>query len=273
MTINANTKIANILKQNPKALDAIVSITPKFEKLRNPILRKVMAGRTTLTAASKLGGCSVEDFFAKLEPLGFDIDRHIKASEEEKKPVPAFITSLTKEQLTELDVRPVIASGSDPLNIILERVKTVQPGQVLKIINTFEPTPLILMLEKKGFETYVDDIANNLVETYFHKTGKNISTDSKIEQPGSKDWDAILKSLGDQVQKIDVRHLEMPQPMLTILDALDRLQPGTALFVYHKRIPVFLLPELAQRGFDYRINEIKDGEVYLLIFKDNGRNN
>ena len=66
MTINAHTKIAHILKQNAQALDALISISPKFEKLRNPLLRKVMAGRTTLAAASKLGGCSMEDFFKKL---------------------------------------------------------------------------------------------------------------------------------------------------------------------------------------------------------------
>jgi len=40
------------------------------------------------------------------------------------------------------------------------------------------------------------------------------------------------------------------------------------LFVYHKRIPVFLLPELRERNFDYRIKEIAPNEVRLLIFKD-----
>ncbi|HRU18311.1 MAG TPA: DUF1858 domain-containing protein, partial [Bacteroidia bacterium] len=74
MTINANTKIATILKQHPDALDVIVSISPKFEKLRNPLLRKIMAGRTSLAIASKIGGCSVNDFFVKLQPLGFEID-------------------------------------------------------------------------------------------------------------------------------------------------------------------------------------------------------
>jgi uncharacterized protein (DUF2249 family) len=266
MTISANTKIAPILKQNPKALDAIISISKKFEKLRNPLLRKVMAARTTLATASKFGGCTVEDFFKKLEPLGFEIDRNTKALEE-KKPVPAFITSLRKEQLTKLDVRPVIASGRDPLHIIMEKVKTVQPGQVLKITNTFEPTPLILMLEKKGFETYVDTVSDNLIETYFYKTGKGNSEEMKTEQAVTNDWDAVLQNFGDRVQKADVRHLEMPQPMLTILEALDHLPHNTALFVYHKRIPVFLLPELAERGFDYRIKEITDGEVHLLIFK------
>jgi hypothetical protein len=59
----------------------------------------------------------------------------------------------------------------------------------------------------------------------------------------------------------------MPQPMITILETLDTLPVDTALYIYHKRIPVFLLPELDQRGFEYRVKEISDGEVHLLIFK------
>lgn len=267
MIINANTKIAPILKENPKALDVIIGINKKFEKLRNPFLRKVMGPRTTLVAASKVAGCEVEDFFRKLETLGFEIDRNAKTITERKKNVPAFIVSLKKEQLMELDVRPVIASGRDPLNIIMQKIKTVQPGQVLKIINTFEPTPLILMMEKKGFETYVDVINDDLIETYFHKPTNSDTEEIKTEQTNSNDWNNVLQKFGGNLNTIDVRHLEMPQPMLTILAALDELPQGTALYVYHKRIPVFLLPELSQRGFDYRIKEIKDGEVHLLIFK------
>jgi hypothetical protein len=71
----------------------------------------------------------------------------------------------------------------------------------------------------------------------------------------------------DKIQTIDVRSLEMPLPMLTILEALDTLPVETALYVYHKRIPVFLIPELAQRKFEYRVKEISESEVHLLIFK------
>ncbi|HRO73030.1 MAG TPA: DUF1858 domain-containing protein, partial [Saprospiraceae bacterium] len=73
-TINANTRISTLLKQHPDALEAIVSISKKFEKLRNPLLRKLMASRTSISMASKIGGCKVEDFFEKLKPLGFVID-------------------------------------------------------------------------------------------------------------------------------------------------------------------------------------------------------
>jgi uncharacterized protein (DUF2249 family) len=268
MIINANTKIAAILKHDPKALDAIVSIRKKFEKLRNPLLRKLMAPRTSLAAASVFGGCTVDDFFSKLEPLGFEIDRNTKAVEKVKKPVPSFITSLKKEQLIELDVRPVIEAGRDPLNIIMEKLKQVDPGQVLKIINTFEPTPLILLLEKKGFETYVDRISENSVETYFFRSKKTGAAEEVIKQSSANDWDEVLKMFDGMIVETDVRHLEMPQPMHAILDALDHLPADKALYVYHKRIPVFLLPELAERGFDYRIKEISDGEVHLLIFRN-----
>lgn len=108
MTINANTKIAAIIKQHPDALEAIVSISPKFEKMRNPILRKLMAGRASIGMASKIGGCSVNTFFEKLKPLGFEIDRSAMPVAEEKKEVPYFITSLKKKQVVELDVRPVL---------------------------------------------------------------------------------------------------------------------------------------------------------------------
>ena len=77
-----------------------------------------------------------------------------------------------------------------------------------------------------------------------------------------------MERFDNRVLTIDVRHLPMPQPMHVILEALDRLPVETALYIYHKRLPVFLLPELAERGFDYRVKEIADSEVHLLIFKD-----
>ena len=91
MTINADTKIAAILKQNPAALESIISINSKFEKLRNPLLRKLMAGRTSIRMASKISGSSLEDFYSKLEPLGFEIDKTRPGDKKEERPIlPAF---------------------------------------------------------------------------------------------------------------------------------------------------------------------------------------
>ena len=55
--------------------------------------------------------------------------------------------------------------------------------------------------------------------------------------------------------------------MHKILEALEQLPDGKALFVQHKRIPVFLLPELAERKFEYRLNEKAEGDVEIIIFR------
>jgi len=270
MTINANTKIATLLKQHPDTLEAIVSISPKFVKLRNPILRKIIAGRTSIAMASKLGGCSVDDFFNKLQLLGFEIDKTVPApgEESEKKPVPDFLKNMLRDKVTDLDVRPVIETGKDPLNVILQKVKALETGHILKIINSFEPTPLMHLLGKQGFESYTEIISDELVYTYFYKkTDKPLVLADK-ETPRSEGWDEIVSRFKGKLETIDVRELEMPLPMHTILEALDTLPENKALFVYHKRIPVFLLPELEELKFSYRIKEISDAEVHLLIYKD-----
>lgn len=268
IAINANTKIAHLLKAHPDAMETIISIDQKFDKLRNPLLRKLLAGRTSIAMASKMASCQVEDFFTKLKPLGFIIDTETKAIIEEKKELPGFIMTLTKNQIIDFDVRELLASGKDPLTLILDKVKSIQAGEALKVINTFEPVPLIKMLEKQGFDVYADTINTDLVETYFYKKSDKTTVEVAPKEGASNGWDDVMQRFIDKLVIVDVRELEMPQPMLSILGELDKLPSDQALYVYHKRLPVFLLPELADRNFDYRIKEISEGQVRLLIFKN-----
>jgi uncharacterized protein (DUF2249 family) len=269
MSINANTKIATILKQRPEALEAIVGISSKFEKLRNPLLRKLIAGRTSIAMASKIGGCKVTDFFSTLAPLGFEIDAESAAPDESAREMPDFMLSLEKKDIVEMDVRNMIASGHDPLSSILDHITSLKKDQVLKIINSFYPQPLILLLEKQGFESFADVIDDDLVETYFYKKRNSGSVPvNDSTSNASADWDDVYNRFEGRMQSIDVRNLAMPLPMLTILQALDQLPRATALFVRHKRLPVFLLPELTDRQFSYRIQEFGEGDTRMLIYKE-----
>lgn len=270
ITINANTKIASLIRLHPDALETIVSISPKFTKLRNPILRKVIAGRTSIAMASRIGGCSVDDFFNKLQPLGFEIDATAVAIEkaDEVKRVPEFMKNIPADKISELDVRPVIDNGKDPLTFILQKVKALETGSVLKIINSFEPTPLRLLLGKQGFESYAEVISDELVNTYFYKQADKPMLFKDNVADYSSGWDEILNRFNGKLETVDVRELEMPLPMHTILETLNSLPVDKALYVYHKRIPVFLLPELEEMQFSYRIMEVSEGEVHLLIYKD-----
>lgn len=268
MFINADTKLASIIKEKAEALDAIISISPKFEKLRNPFLRKVMAGRTSIATASKIGGCQPSDFFTKLGALGFDIDNSKPPVIRGKEKLPEFLLTIQENQLIELDVRPLLAAGADPLGPIIQKIKWLKPRQVLKIVNSFYPEPLILLLKKQGFDSYADQIDDYHIDTYFFK---NESSAPQVIEPAITDakesWDDVLQKYKTHLQQLDVRDMDMPGPMMAILDALKKLPADTALLVYHKRIPVYLLPELHEMKFSYRIQEISDSEVNLLIYK------
>lgn len=55
--------------------------------------------------------------------------------------------------------------------------------------------------------------------------------------------------------------------MIKILDELKMLENDEALFVYHKKLPVYLLPELAERGYGYYTEGSPDGNLNMLIYK------
>ncbi len=269
MVINSDTKIAAILKQHPDALEAIISIDQKFGKLRNPLLRKLMAGRTSIAMASKIAGCRIEDFFSKLKPLGF-----VPANNNKKEEInlismesKEFLKMVNPEMIVDLDVRPVLAGGTDPFHIIMDSVNNLKAGQVLRIINTFAPMPLVSVLGKKGFESYIDQVELQLVHAYFYKR-PDVNTEVRVEvKDVAVAWNDIAEKYKEDMVEIDVRNLEMPQPMHKILEALEVLPKGKALFVHHKKIPVFLLPELADRKFEYRLNEKGEGNIEMIIFR------
>lgn len=267
MVINSKTKISVLLKHHPDALDAIVRISPTFEKLRNPFLRKIMAGRTSIEAASKIAKCSIEDFFEKLEPLGFEIDRNKNSTINVQGVVPDFVLNLTEKNSVTLDVRPILTAGDDPLSTIMSHIKELEINHVLKIINTFEPTPLIKLLEKKGIVSYTNQVNENISETYLLKKVSFSESNTVSTSKKSTDWDTLIERYTTKMHIIDVRNLEMPQPMIKILESLEKIKDDEALFVYHKRIPVYLIPELLEKKLSYRTNEISNEEVHLLIFK------
>lgn len=53
--------------------------------------------------------------------------------------------------MTKLDVRPILAGGDEPLELILETAAGIPEGSVLEITAPFEPVPLYGVLGERGF--------------------------------------------------------------------------------------------------------------------------
>lgn len=271
--INSRTKIAKVLKQKPEALEAIIAISPKFEKLRNPILRKLMAGRTSLREAARIGGCDFQKIVDALQPLGFEFveKETVVTTSETIESLPAFADELDKLPKKILDVREELAAGKDPLRMIMSVMKDLPSGHVLQLINTFEPTPLIHLLKSKGYDSFVKHVGADEVHTFFKQTvaeKQDISSDVP-ELVSLETFDGKMGSFGEKITEVDVSELEMPMPMVTILESMENLEDGFALSVQHKRIPVFLFNELKERDFSYFVHRGGDTDVRLLIWKNN----
>ncbi|MHB1179334.1 MAG: DUF2249 domain-containing protein [Daejeonella sp.] len=275
MVITEETKISALIKANPLVIDTLSALNPHFGKLKNPILRNLLAGRVSISDACRIGGCEIKEFLNKMAEIGFEINQ----------PVQPFITKtsigpaansleFTKNlKVIELDVRPLLALKQDPLKSILNSISSLNQDECLKIINTFEPVPLISMLSKKGFGYHTERPDPETVITWFVRTaiGKT-DLETVPEDPiicsTDEEFERTVKSFSpDKLHTIDVRELEMPLPMISILEHLKKMQPDEALFVYHKKVPVFLLPELQERGFKYFIQDTADNKVNMLICK------
>ncbi len=271
MKIYPTTKISEIIKENKEAINAIASINPHFLKLKNPILRKILASRVTLTDAAKIGGVQVEQIYQVLQKIGFEIDdsRLSVENEPQKNSDEYLLKEVDLKNIFELDVREMISAGKDPFNVIMNALKELPSHRTLKLVNTFEPLPLINILKKKGYAYYTIKETEDLFFTYF----RNISNKSKLTEidssapKESESFDMLFKKFQNNLDIIDVRELEMPAPMLEILNKLEILDSNKALMVHHKKVPQFLFPELQERGFDWELKTINDQNVNLLIYR------
>lgn len=274
-TITAKTKISELIKFNSKSVDAIASLAKPLEKLKNPILRKIMASRVTIGEAAKMGGTTVAEFKRVLTPLGFTFEEESNNKEEAiAETRPDWLQNANQADIDFYDVRSIIDNGADPLKEILGRFKTVEPSKILCIINNFVPTPLIhLLKQEKAEATFVENISDKEFNTYFLKKDKEIehpsvTADEKLMMDDAENFELVCNQFSpEKTKEIDVRELEMPGPMHLILEELEILPAAHALFINHKRVPVYLLEELADKNYQVHINNREEGNVKMLIFR------
>lgn len=157
-----------------------------------------------------------------------------------------------------LDVRAAIAQGREPLDEILQLARRVPEGGLLTLEAPFNPIPLRRMLNESGFVDEAMQVAPDHWQVVFRRTEKAVPA-----QPNApRIWHAA-----DSIH-IDVRGLAAPAPMVEILKLVDSCTAVTAITVHHEREPLFLYPELAQRGWSHAVIAGDPDEVVLLLRRE-----
>jgi len=153
-----------------------------------------------------------------------------------------------------LDVRAHIQRGQEPFSRIMHAVKALAPYQALVLRAPFEPIPLYEVLRKRGFSHWTECRASDDWSVCFYRS--NVAPVEVAGDPAPPGQDRTV---------LDVRGLEPPQPMQRVLEEIDRLGRGAELEGHHDRRPLFLYPQLDERGFVHETDEPTPGLVRIRI--------
>jgi hypothetical protein len=261
MRFTAETVVADAIKADPAVIERLARLHPAFEKLRNPLLRKVMARLVTFGEAAKLAGVGVEVMLAAANGTATEASPATATGVTEEEKAPLWVEHADLRERVALDVRPILAEGGEPLGPIMRVAATVPPEGLLILDAPFDPVPLRRVLANKGFESYRRALAPEHWRVWFRRRREEGSAPVPEEPAhrGSRQW------RDDDGLHVDVRGLDPPQPMLEILKLLESGAANAGLVVHHEREPVFLYPELADRGWQHERLAADEGEVRLRI--------
>lgn len=169
----------------------------------------------------------------------------------------------------ELDVRPFHERGEEPFHAIMRAVGSLGPEDAFVLINSFEPVPLYGVMARLGFSHQAEQVAPGVWRITFRKQAAPARAGGAPGEPeGGSNAAGDGGVTGGKVLELDNRGLDPPEPMVRVLDTLEGLRPGDRLVVRNDRRPIFLYPELAERGFRHHTEDLPDGTVRVVIWKE-----
>ncbi len=275
MKITPDMKIADVIGKYPQLLHVLTAQSPAFEKLKNPLLRRTFARLVTVEQAAGLGNLPVDTLLKVLNrALGEEYVGEAPSappaavSAAAPEPPPPWLDEATVAAT--LDARPFQAQGKDPFSEIIKAIAPVQVGQIFRLQNTFPPLPLYEVLNKRGFIHWARQEGPEDWTIYFFKTPERpVLTTEHTESTERAEMPVSAVSSAGQTATldIDVSELVPPEPMIKILEALAKLNPGDSLLVHHVRKPMYLYDKLNELGYTHETRELGPNKVDIVITK------
>jgi uncharacterized protein (DUF2249 family) len=256
--IRPGDRVAAVLAKDERLLEVFVAASPTFEKLRSSAMRKTMAKLVTVEQAARIAGVDADVLVDRLNAalVGAETPGALvpAACAEALPAIPDALRATPPDRIIDLDVREDLRAGKEPFRRILDAARSLPRGSVLRVRAIFEPAPLYSVLAKHGLGHATEQLAPDDWRVWFHQDET---------EPAARDV-APVEDDGDVIV-LDVRGLEPPEPMVRTLEALAELPRGKTLVQLNVRVPQFLLPKLAERGFTYEVREQGPDLVRLFV--------
>jgi hypothetical protein len=154
LTISPKTRIGELLDAYPQLEPILLSLSPAFARLKNPVLRKTVARIATLQQAAMVGGLKTDELVNRLrKETGQAVFTGETADDSYLYASPPDWFDFSKI-IRRFDATPVINAGGSPLSEIISLSGNLQPGEILELSTPFVPAPVIEMLRDKGFQVF-----------------------------------------------------------------------------------------------------------------------
>jgi len=270
MQITQDTRVSDLLNAHPEAVEVLAEFHSHFARLRNRVLRKIMAPRVTVAQAARMAEVDVGAMLTVLRRAtgqapppfcagGMPLQTSAPAAPSSAR--PPFLDQFNGDRLVIVDVREDIRRGHEPFAKIMTSAKSLQPGQALLLRNVFEPVPLYQVLEKRGLVHWTECRGPEDWWIYFFSAPTGEPPGEGAAPPAQE-----RAAKGGELL-VDARGLEPPEPMQRILEALAKLPAGTTLRARTDRRPQLLYPKLEERGYRYETREIDDDGYETRIWR------
>ena len=289
MVIRKDDRVSTVLRQDESLVEVFAELSPAFDRLRSPTMRKVMARLVTVEQAATIAGVDADELVARLNEHrgtvpsaaaagtgGDATPAAVATAPSNADPRPAALAAVAPEDVIEADVRDDLRRGEEPFSRIMSARREVPDGGALCVRAIFEPVPLYAVMEKQGLAHYTEELGPEDWRVWFYEETPEAEADEAaeeaVEDPGGGGTttgdvagDVGASADRDDVVVLDVRGLEPPEPMVRTLAALETLPADATLVQINVRVPQFLLPQLDQRGFAYEVREQEPELVRLFI--------
>jgi uncharacterized protein (DUF2249 family) len=256
--ITAQTTLGRLLEAHPELLEFLAAYHPHFARLRRGVLRRIMAPRVTVADAAQMAGIDAGELVRALRRAAGEPEPTTTPSAVPPPaaaiPKPAALLAIPTARHVHVDVRDDIRRGEEPFGTIMAAVRGLASGQALELRVPFEPIPLYGVLAKRGFAHWAESRAADDWSAWFYRD----DTGAEARPAGGAASPARTVTL-------DVRGLEPPLPLVRVLERLDALAPGEQLEIIHSRRPMFLYPQLDDRGFVHETDEHEPGVVRIVV--------
>lgn len=172
MRVKAEMKLKEVLTINENMIQALVWLSPDFERLRDPLLSGLMAGRMSVKQAARIADVPISEALYVLNLTAGEDEKglilelenlpreYFECTSNNALKKPRELSGLADDdpRVHFIDVTELMERNEDPQTLIVRELRDLSAAdEVLLVRQPLDPIPLRDLLTMHGFESWAEE--------------------------------------------------------------------------------------------------------------------